>query len=454
MRLRIQYTDIVDFTRDIVGPFAGMAKERHIALTFSSGFQASYVWFDRDKIEKVIFNLLSNAFKYTPDHTTIRVDLAETNNTVIIRITDQGIGIPKEKQESIFNRFENLIRKSSYAAMSSGIGLSLAKELTELHQGSITVESEEGAGSAFTVTLPKDKTLFPADTEYIVGDSEIEHKSEFFPNVSEVVEAEDNRQDNLMLIVEDNHELRAFIKQVFHRKFRIIEARDGKEGLEKAFTFLPDIIITDIMMPEKDGIEMLQELRDDERTSQILAIVLTAKSDMDHILIGIQTGADDYITKPFSIRYLQSKVDGLLAQRKKLQAFYSQNKIESAAAATKEDTLQLSEKDRAFLTRLNKVMEDQMANPDLNVDYIVGCFNLSRTNFFHKLKSLTGLSPVLYIRDARMKKAAELIKEKQYTMAEIAYQVGFNDPHYFSKTFKAFWGMNATEYAKKICSIH
>jgi signal transduction histidine kinase/DNA-binding response OmpR family regulator/ligand-binding sensor domain-containing protein len=442
MWLRIQRTDIVRFTQEIVDHFMGIAGERHIRLTFTSASPVCYLWFDEDKIEKVIFNLLSNAFKYTPDRKCIWVDIEETTDTASIRIADQGVGIPAEKQNSIFNRFENLVQKDSYHTMSSGIGLSLAKELTEMHRGNITVNSEKGTGSTFTVTLLKGKTHYAADTEYIVGDLEpAEYKTE-------PPEPDGSHDENalLMLIVEDNHELRSFIKQVFQGKFRMIEAQDGGEGLEKAFTFLPDIIITDIMMPVKDGFRMLQELRNDERTSHIPAIILTARSDMESMLAGIRTGADDYITKPFSTGYLQSKVDNLLAQRKKLQTFYSRNTAERTAE--EEAAAQFSGKDLAFLTRLSEEMEAQMSNPDLCVDHLVNRFNLSRTNFFHKLKSLTGLSPVLYIRDVRMRKAAALIREHQYTMAEIAYKVGYDDPHYFSRIFKTFWGMSATEYAR------
>ncbi|MBP1615530.1 MAG: histidine kinase [Bacteroidetes bacterium] len=447
MKLRVQRVDIVNFTREITRYFAALAKERHITLTFIAEPTSCYIWLDADNIEKVLFNLLSNAFKYTPDEKCICVNILERTDCIIIQITDQGIGIQKEKQKSIFNRFENLVQENFQAVMSSGIGLSVAKELVEMHHGDIAVESESGKGSTFSVRLLKGKNHYPADTEYILSDldePEIEARSE--------EQATETTAMNmlLMLIVEDNHELRAFIKQIFQDKFRVIEAQDGSEGLEKAFSCLPDIIITDIMMPVKDGIQMLQELRNDERTSHIPAIVLTAKADMDSVLIGIQTGADDYITKPFSVSYLQAKVDNLLAQRKKLQAYYCSNKSIFKNALKEETTLMLSSRDTAFLTKLAEIMEQQISNADLDVDYLVSCFSLSRTNFFHKLKSLTGLAPIMYIREIRMQKAAELIKEKQYSMAEIAYMVGYSDPHYFSKSFKAFWGINSTEYAKQL----
>lgn len=449
MKLKIQSIDIVNFTQEITHYFLTLAKERKITLTFVSELPCCHLWIDAESIEKVLFNLLSNAFKYTPDNKQIDVHILEESDCIIIQIRDQGIGIQKEKQQSIFNRFENLVQENFQTIMSSGIGLSVAKELVEMHHGDITIDSESGKGSTFSVKLLKGRGHYPADTEYILTDWN--ESEEVMEATEEQTSEELCKTDMLrMLIVEDNQELRAFIKQIFQEKFHIIEAENGNEGLEKAFSCLPDMIITDIMMPLKDGIQMLQELRDDERTSHIPAIVLTAKVDTGSILTGIQTGADDYITKPFSVNYLQAKVDNILAQRKKLQTYYCSNRTILKNISKEEKNSILSSRDKNFLTKLAEIMEAEISNANLDVNYLVSCFSLSRTNFFHKLKSLTGLSPIMYIKEVRMQKAAELIKEKQYSMAEIAYMVGYNDPHYFSKSFKAFWGMNSTEYAKQL----
>ena len=452
MKLRIQNKDIVSFTKEITQCFEALATERHIHLSFSSEPDVCHVWFDTDHMEKVIFNLLSNAFKYTPNSKEIDVHVTENNDSVSIRITDQGIGIPREKQNSIFNRFENLVQNNIHSSLSTGIGLALVKELISMHHGDISVQSEPGKGSCFTIQLLKGMAHYPADTEYILSD--LQENAEATPIPEEQPLEENDTDMQQMLIVEDNHELRAFIKQVFEGKFRLLEAQNGSEGLRKAVTYLPDIIITDIMMPIMDGLQMLSELRNDERTSHIPAVVLTAKADINSILTGVQTGADDYIVKPFSINYLQVKIESILSQRKKLQAFYSHNVIYNdkkteSDSTPKEITALLSNKDKAFLDKLSVIMEDQISNPELNVDYLVSCFNLSRSNFFHKLKSLTGLSPILYIKEVRMQKAAALVREKENSIAEVAYMVGFSDPHYFSKCFKSFWGMNATDFAKE-----
>jgi len=291
---------------------------------------------------------------------------------------------------------------------------------------------------------------YPSSTEFMLEDLPSDTISESPDLPVEGEAAKDHESRLLMLIVEDNKELRSFIKQVFETRFRYIEAENGQEGAEKAVQYLPDIILTDLMMPVKDGIEMLRELRGDERTSHIPAIILTAKTDMDSVVTGIETGADDYVTKPFSVNYLQAKVDSLLAQRAKLQAYYCNHNSSSVEEGDEYNELQISEKDRTFLKRLADIMKEEMDNSELSIDDLVSAFSLSRTNFFRKLKSLTGLSPVMYIKEKRMQRAAELIKTKQYSMAEIAYMVGYSDPHYFSKCFKSFWGVNATEYNTKL----
>jgi Signal transduction histidine kinase len=449
MKLRILRKDIVGFTSNIVNYFTALAQKRNINLTFVSDSSYCYLWFDMDHIEKAVFNLISNAFKYTADGKNIQVRIIEKENSVVIQIKDEGTGIKKEKQVVIFNRFENLKQTNMQFSLSSGIGLSLAKELVEMHQGNITLESEPGEGSAFSIELLKGKAHFPNDTEYILSDWEEETSMLLSEEERHTKNSTDDKL--LMLVIEDNYELRMFIRQIFQDKFHIIEARDGKEGVEKAFSDLPDIIITDIMMPVKDGIGVLKELRNDERTSHIPAIVLTAKADQGSILTGIQTGADDYVTKPFSVDYLQAKVNHILEQRTILQEYYrnTQYAVVQEDVQNEQDLPQLSEKDIIFLNKLSEVMNLQMDNPDLSVDQMVSYFNLSRTNFFQKLKSLTGLSPILYIKESRMRKAAELLKGKDYSVSEIAYKVGFSDPSYFSKCFKSFWNMTSTEYAKK-----
>ncbi|MDD3195860.1 MAG: response regulator [Paludibacter sp.] len=450
MHLRLQYKDCIHFVQHVMSFFNPLADERSIRLTFQSDVPYAYLWFDVDLLEKAIFNLLSNAFKYTPNGKDIAVTVGTDDKEVQIAISDDGVGIPKDKQEQIFNRFENYIPKSNHPSLSSGIGLTLAKELVELHKGVISVSSEPENGSTFFIRLLKGKEHFTEQAEFILSDVS-EATPESLQTPADPAPSIDTRDKLLMLIVEDNHELKKFVKEIFTHDFRILEASDGKEGLEKAISFLPDIILTDVMMPGMDGITMLEELRNDERTSHILSIVLSAKTDMETVVKGIGSGADDYIAKPFSVSYLQAKVKGLLDKRTILQHhFWAEKKSETPDETSLPDNEQeLSPKDAEFLSKLTEVMTQQLSNPELNVELLVHHFNLSRSNFFHKLKTLTGISPVVYIKEVRMRKAAALILENKYTMAEIAYKVGFSDPHYFSKSFKAYWGVNASEYAKR-----
>ena len=251
-----------------------------------------------------------------------------------------------------------------------------------------------------------------------------------------------------VLMVDDESRMRKLVKDFLTREgYMVLEAGDGEQALD---IFMNDknisLVILDVMMPKMDGWETLKEIR---KFSQVPVIMLTAKADERDELQGFDLGVDEYITKPFSVNYLQAKVENILARRKMLQAYYCKVGYEEGNENKEKDrSVQLSARDAAFLNKLAKIMEEQLGNPELNVDQLVSYFSLSRTNFFHKLKSLTGMAPIMYIKEIRMRKAAELIKENQYTMAEIAYMVGFSDPHYFSKSFKSYWGMTSTEYAK------
>ena len=251
----------------------------------------------------------------------------------------------------------------------------------------------------------------------------------------------------MILIVEDNTDINNMIYDYLCKKqFECVQAFSGTEALLYLNSSDFDIIILDLMLPGINGNELIEKVKPEIKTP---IIILSAKDELDTKVNSLMLGADDYITKPFSVNYLQAKVENILARRKMLQAYYCKVGYEEGNENKEKDrSVQLSARDAAFLNKLAKIMEEQLGNPELNVDQLVSYFSLSRTNFFHKLKSLTGMAPIMYIKEIRMRKAAELIKENQYTMAEIAYMVGFSDPHYFSKSFKSYWGMTSTEYAK------
>lgn len=446
MKLRIEQIDIVPFVRHIMENFESLAEEHHIDFVFESEVLSLKLWVDADKLEKIVFNLLSNAFKYTPQGKMITLFIHENENNIAIGVQDQGIGISESKKASLFVRFENLLDKNLFNQQSSGIGLSLVKELVELHQAAIRVDSKEGEGSCFTVEFLKGKDHYTENVEFIISDS-VEVKSQEVGENPKQKE-EKSGESKTMLLVEDNLELRFFLRSIFVSEFNVIEAANGAEGLDKALKFVPDMIISDIMMPEKDGIAMTQELRANMVTSHIPVVLLTAKTDMDSKLQGMELGADDYITKPFSATYLKARVGNILAQRIKLQQLYCENLMNIQPVVEEEQQVQpeMSSHDRKFMEKLTKLMEKNMDNGELIVDDLVKELAVSRSVFFKKLKMLTGLAPIEFIKEMRVKRAAQLIESGDFNMTQIAYMVGINDPRYFSKCFKQRFGMTPTEY--------
>ena len=352
----------------------------------------------------------------------------------------------------------NLFNQSS-----SGIGLSLVRELVEMHKAAISVESKLGEGSRFQVDFLKGKDHYDDTVEILQSDWEVpEVEPSNSINVPEPkalqedghIEADKGSSvKSLMLLVEDNAELRLFLRSVFAPDYRVVEAANGVEGFEKALGQIPDIIISDVMMPEKDGIEMMKDLRREMTTSHIPLILLTAKTAIESKLEGLEYGADDYITKPFSATYLKARVKNILLRRQKLQELYRMKLMNAGSGTfsveeTQEEAKvpEMSPNDRKFMDKLMDLMEKNMDNGDLIVDDLVQEMAVSRSVFFKKLKTLTGLAPVEFIKEIRINRAVQLIETGEFSMTQIAYMVGINDPRYFSKCFKQKMGMTPTEY--------
>ena len=473
MKMQVHRVNIVAFVRKVMDNFESLAEEHNIDFLFETEKDELYLWIDEDKLEKIVFNLLSNAFKYTPSGKLIRVFIHEDEGTVSVGVQDQGIGIAESKKKSLFVRFENLVDKNLFNQASTGIGLSLVKELVEMHKAVISVDSKLGEGSCFKVDFLKGKEHYDETVEFILEDA-VTSSSMVIPapvmdataSVIPIVNPEEDIQDEeseansnkeVMLLVEDNQELRTFLRTIFSSTYRVVEAADGLEGWNKALKFVPDIIISDVMMPEKDGIEMTKELRADMTTSHIPIVLLTAKTSIESKLEGLEYGADDYITKPFSVTYLKARVENLLSQRRKLQSLYRDNLMnnthvsslstsEETATAEEEKLPDMSPNDRKFMDKLVELMEANMDNGDLVVDDLVREVAVSRSVFFKKLKTLTGLAPIEFIKEMRINRAAQLIETGEFNMTQISYMVGINDPRYFSKCFKSKLGMTPTEY--------
>ncbi|MDH6311956.1 signal transduction histidine kinase/DNA-binding response OmpR family regulator/ligand-binding sensor domain-containing protein [Parabacteroides sp. PFB2-10] len=454
MKMKVEQIELESFIRTIMDNFEALATEHQIDFIFESEKEALYLWADADHLEKIIFNLLSNAFKYTPVGKMIRVYVLENEKHISIGVQDQGIGIAASKKESIFVRFENLVDRNLFNQSSSGIGLSLVKELVEMHGATISVDSVLNEGSTFEVAFLKGKDHYDESVEFILKDSVLSdiHEAKDLPATGDTALTSSEEGDasrGIMLLVEDNSELRAFLRTIFVSSFRIAEAKNGKEGIEKAVNLLPDIIISDVMMPDKDGLELTRELRENLTTSHIPIILLTAKTTLESKLEGMEYGANDYITKPFSSAYLKARVENLLVQHKKLQELYRTNLTTPVTREQEEKPVtneEISPNDRKFIDKLVELMEKNMDNGELVVEDLVQELAVSRSVFFKKLKALTGLAPIEFIREMRVKRAAELIETGEYSISQVSYMVGINDPRYFSKCFKQKYGMTPTEY--------
>ena len=468
MKMQVQRMDVVAFTRKIMANFESVAEEHQIDFLFETEKEELYLWVDADKFEKIVFNLLSNAFKYTPNGKMITVLVREDEKSVSVSVEDQGIGIADNKKKSLFVRFENLVDRNLFNQSSTGIGLSLVKELVEMHKATITVDSKLGEGSCFKVDFLKGKEHYDETVEFLQDDATVgmgvaEQVTDIVSEIPDASEGDNIGEESeesmdakgTMLLVEDNSELRLFLRSIFASEYRIVEAVDGMQGWSKALKFLPDIIISDVMMPGKDGITMTRELRADMTTSHIPIVLLTAKTSIESKLEGLEYGADDYITKPFSATYLKARVKNLLTQRRKLQGIYRDNLMtgnvtaDSTEETVEEQGPEMSPNDRKFMDKLVELMEKNMDNGELVVDDLVQELAVSRSVFFKKLKTLTGLAPIEFIKEMRIKRAVQFIETGEYSMTQISYMVGINDPRYFSKCFKQKMGMTPTEYRDK-----
>ncbi|HOT14834.1 MAG TPA: two-component regulator propeller domain-containing protein [Bacteroidales bacterium] len=461
IKLYVTEKEIVSFVREITLSFEDYAEKHNIKFSFESNVEHLNVWFDADKLEKVIYNLISNAFRYTPDGHSVKIIVEhaqpEGNTEGIVRIIveDKGIGIKKEHQKEIFNRFFQVPSEYSANPASSGIGLSIANEFIEMHHGHIAVDSEPGQGSTFTVTLPLGNKHFDKEEIIIANESSELYNPEFV--VSETVEDEEaNESENSLpaagsaskrkfklMIAEDNYELRNFLATSLSDTYTIFEAANGKEGLDLVNDHMPDIVITDVMMPVMNGIELCKAIKTNIKTSHIPVVILTVLNNYDNQLEGLETGADDYITKPFNISLLRARLINLIENRKKLiKRFVDEMKPEP-------DKLAQNSLDSKFLTKAFEIVEKNLTNTEFSAEDFASQIGMSRSNLHIKLKALTNQSATEFIRLYRLKKAAELLSNSQYNISEVSFMVGFNSISYFNRCFKLQFGLTPTEFMEK-----
>ncbi|MEY4904744.1 MAG: hypothetical protein RLZZ292_2559, partial [Bacteroidota bacterium] len=447
MTVRATENDLITFSQDIVNAYQKMAMKRNMELQFFSSEKTLLTWFDVNMLDKVLFNLLSNAFKFTADGGKIKVSISKDALTeqAILTVEDNGKGMSKENVERAFEQFYQ--DPNNNKARGSGLGLSLSKELVNLHKGEIELWSELNKGTRFEIRLFIGKAHFTPEQcldqkpDYFSYDAFL-----FFEEDKKIISKEINNSISLeqtLLIIEDNHEVRAFLKKQFEKLYHIYEASDGNKGLDLAFEITPDLIIADILMPGKDGLTLARTFKSDLRTSHIPIILLTAKNTMEQKIEGVQAGADAYVTKPFNLVFLSEIIKNLIEGRENLRKQYS--------GVLKLGKLpnDLNNLDQQFLRKFTNYIESNYANQNLSVERLSEEFGLSRVHLYRKIKALLGESVNDYIQHIRLKKACQLLLEQQWTVSEIAYKVGYSSPSYFATAFKNRYACSPTEYKDK-----
>lgn len=444
MMVRASESDIIEFIEDVMAAFNKIAQKRRIEFQLRADINKITAWFDPDMLDKVIFNLLSNAFKFTNDkgriHLTVSLDANEKN--VVVFVEDNGIGMSEEYLQHAFDRFYT---GENYNG--TGIGLSLSKEFIELHKGQLILNSEKGKGTRFCIMLPlgnahfeeyqilSEKTVWSRNTEsdFVAEDAFL------LETIQRSADAEPAAvKEYTILLIDDNAELRKFVRNRLAQSYNIVEAQDGITGLHLAYEAVPDLIICDVMLPGKDGFEVSRTLKSDLRTSHIPVVILTAKGSMEQRITGVQTGADEYITKPFVLEYLDERIKSLLRNREMLKEHYSQDlNIEPVIPA-------LGNLDKKFINDFLAYVEKNISNADFNVNDIARELGISRVQIYRKVRALLGFSVNDYIINVRLKKAKHLLVHSEKSIGDIAGEVGFSSATYFSSAFK-----NKFQYSPK-----
>jgi signal transduction histidine kinase/DNA-binding response OmpR family regulator len=456
MKLQACQQNIVPFLKGIVASFEPITGKNDLGLNFHAEEENITLYFDPEKLEEIIFNLLSNSIKFTPagGMVTVTVNTIETSlgeedfpaGSLDISISDTGPGIPRDQLARIFDRFYQSDSTFEHHQKGSGIGLAIAKELVELHQGRIDVHSHEGKGTEFIIRLPMGKVhlkpeeiveifvppsprKIPAEISslYMSGDENVE------PDLEEM--DTDNHEISLtgkdiVLVVEDSADVREYIKHSLETHYHVVEARGGQEGMQKAQEIIPDLIISDVMMPETDGYELCRQLKNNVITSHVPIILLTAKASEENIIQGLETGADDYITKPFNTRILCARIKNLIDLRRQIQETLNREMTLQPAK------ISVSQIDKRFLTKLKEAIDEHISDTEFNIDQLCRILDMSQPTLYRKIHALTGESPTDFIRTCRLKRGAELLKDNFGSVLEVAFEVGFSSASYFTKCFK------------------
>ncbi|MBG7613128.1 response regulator [Polaribacter sp. BAL334] len=451
--LKVQYDEVIQFFKSAKIAFNGLSKKKGIKLSISTHTDELYLWFDKNALEKIIYNLISNAIKYTNEGGTIDIQIqpSKNNQFLEVKVIDTGIGIDKKHVPKIFNRFYNKGSNIDRYVSGFGIGLSLTKSLVELHKGNITVASELDKGSVFTLNLPLDENVYSAEEKVdralwetnlpsVLNTTEFDEEETAENTTLDDDKKTSNSSKPTILYVDDNTELLLSISSFFSDNYNVFTAENGASGIKIANELQPDIIISDIVMPEIDGIELCETLKNDINTSHIPIILLTAMGDMESQLHGVESGADYFIPKPFNIKLLSLTIKNIIESRNKLKNLFLTNEYTDSTDIT------TNSKDKEFIDELLKYVNEHIEEDNLNINNIADAFAMSRSTFFRKIKILTGTTGKQFIDSVRLKKATHLLKESDFNISEIGYAVGHSNPQYFSKWFKSYYKISPTEY--------
>jgi signal transduction histidine kinase/DNA-binding response OmpR family regulator len=443
IKLKISENNLVPFVYEIFLAFSQQAITNGIGYHFKNSQSYIPVWFDKTQLEKTIYNLLTNAFKFTSANDTITVEVAQKEGQAHIRVEDSGQGIPEDKLHHIFERFyqnEDSISEN----LGFGIGLSISKDIVELHSGTIQVKSTLGQGSCFNVILPLgDDHVDPLrivehrdEEDFMDIENRAATDKVSFPMDKEL-------SNSIVLVVEDNQHLREYLRILLSKDFKVLVAPDGKIGLELALELSPDLILSDVMMPVKDGITLCYELKTNIMTSHIPVILLTARAAVENIMEGYETGADDYLVKPFDEEVLRIRIKNLLNNRKQLREKY----VNEGLLHPKEITL--TSPDQEFLGKLNAIIEENIEEPEFQMDRLALDMAMSHSSIYKKLKALTGMTIIGFIKDFRLRRAAQMLGQHKFSITDISFKVGYMDRKHFSQEFKKKFGKTPSEYAKE-----
>jgi signal transduction histidine kinase/DNA-binding response OmpR family regulator len=445
LKNEMSQSDIILFLKKIVGSFTSFAFQKKISFIQQFPDYGIRAQFDKDKLEKITSNLISNALKFTPEQGAVIVNVSVTRSNgageLLLRVTDTGKGVPEDQMTKIFERFYQ-VSEDGNINVGTGIGLALCKELAEFLGGSLRLESKVGEGSRFSLALPLETAELISETQIDESDAILSNRHEVAANI--VTENEDQLEKPLVLIVEDHFDLRKFIISCLGTEYSFVEASNGKEGFHHAIEQVPTLVLSDVMMPEMDGIEMCNKIKQDQRTSHIPVILLTAKASDESKLSGLGIGADDYIIKPFNKEELKLKIRNQVSARTRMQ---ERIRMEFLSEST---TIRAVSADEKFLERLKKIVETRIGDELLSVESLTEEIGMSRAQLYRKVTALTGLSGNEFIRKLRLQRAAQLLQQRVGPVSQVAYEVGFSNLSYFSKCFKEQFGVLPSEYTARV----